>query len=311
MKQRFLLLFLMVAFYGYSQDKEFGVMLGTTYYMGDLTNTAIKLKETKLGGGILFRYYFNPHLDFKVNLLYGNISGADSLKPGSFDNSNNTTGGKWAKYRNLSFTSYILDLSLEMEYNILPFISGSEKHNWTPYLVGGMTVFSFNPRAEYKGIWYDLQPLCTEGEGTNSPHAQPKYKLTQFAIPYGIGIKYSFKKPKTDKKLNLYLWNIGLECSNRKTFTDHLDDVGGYYPDYKILLATLGPVNGPIAVALSDRQGEALARLVKPGDAVPGRTPGTLRGDIRIIKINICFLELLLAKHSDVKLVLFSKKDFM
>lgn len=282
MKQRFLLIFLLGALYGYSQDKEFGIMVGTTNYMGDLTNAPVKMKETKFAGGILFRYYLNPRLNIKANIFYGEIGGADSLKPGDYDLATHSCTTKWAKFRNLSFKSYILDASLELELNILPYVSGNDKANWTPYILGGITLFSFDPKAKYNGKWYDLQPLGTEGQGTNSPHAQAKYKLTQFAIPYGIGVKYSFKKPKDEKKKGLYLWNIGLEVSNRKTFTDHLDDVGGYYPDYDILETSRGAVDGPIAVALSDRQGEALAKYYTDpnGPAVPGRTPGSERGYI-------------------------------
>ena len=278
MKQKFILLFLLITFYSYSQDKEFGLMIGTTHYLGDLTETPIKFRETKFSTGLLFRYYFNPHINLKANLFYGNLQGADSNKPNTYDNVNNSVTTQWAKFRNLSFKSYVLDISVMVEYNILPYVAGNDKHNWTPYISTGISIFNFNPRTKLNGVWYDLQPLGTEGQGTTSPNAEAKYKLTQFAIPYGLGIKYSFKHPKGKSKIDLYLWNVGLEVCQRKTFTDHLDDVGGYYPDYKILMAARG-TDGNLAVALSDRQPEALAPLERPGDAVPYRTPGTVRGN--------------------------------
>lgn len=280
MKQKLIVLFLLIASYTYSQDKEFGLMIGTTHYLGDLTETPIKLRQTKFSTGFLFRYYFNPHIDLKVNLFYGNLQGADSNKPGKYDPVLNEVydPGKWAKFRNLSFKSYILDISVMVEYNILPYVAGNDKNNWTPYISTGISVFNFNPRTKYKGEWYDLQPLGTEGQGTTSEKAEPKYKLTSIAIPYGLGVKYSFKHPKGKSKIDLYTWNIGFEVCERKTFTDHLDDVGGYYPDYDILRAARG-ADGDLAVALSDRQPEALGPLERPGDAVPYRTSNTVRGD--------------------------------
>jgi len=275
----FLLLFLVITLgSSYAQNYEFGIKIGTTHYMGDLTETNIKLRQTKFGAGVLFRYNIWSRVNFKANLSYGSISGADSLKPGYYDPVNNTFYGKWAKYRNLSFKSHIFDASLEVELNLKPNQGGHRKNYWTPYLLGGMAIFNFNPQAKYNGKWYDLQPLCTEGQETASPHAQKKYKLTQLAIPYGIGIKYSFRRPLTSDRINFDLWNIGVELSSRKTFTDHLDDVGGYYPDYDILRASRG-VDGSIAVALSDRQAEALAPLENPVEAVLKRETGSLRGN--------------------------------
>jgi hypothetical protein len=278
MKHLFVLIFVLIICCGQCQNLEFGIKLGTTHYLGDLTETMIKLQQTKFGAGLLFRYYAWSRVNFKANIFYGSIGGADSLKPGYYDPVHNTVKTIWAKYRNLSFRSYILDASLELELNLKPYISGHRKYNWTPYLLGGIAVFNFNPQAKYNGKWYDLQPLGTEGQETSSPNAQKKYKLTQIAIPYGIGIKYSFRQPITAGKINLVLWNIGIELSSRKTFTDHLDDVGGYYPDYEILKAARG-TDGSIAVALSDRQAEALAPLRRSDESEPKREPGTTRGN--------------------------------
>jgi len=279
MKQRFVLIFMLLSFFSYSQIKEFGIMVGSTHYMGDLTETNIKWKETRLSGGLLFRYYFSPHFNLKANLFYGHLSGADSNKPNTYNPVDNSVTTTWAKFRNLSFKTYLLDVSLMVEYNILPYVVGNAKANWSPYVCLGVSVFSFNPKAKLNGTWYDLQPLGTEGQGTSSPNSEPKYKLTQMAIPYGIGVKYSFKKAVAPKKIDLYLWSIGAEVSTRKTFTDHLDDVGGYYPDYKILMASRGNVDGPIAVALSDRQAEALRRYEPDMESTPKRTSGTVRGN--------------------------------
>ncbi|NLJ08302.1 MAG: outer membrane beta-barrel protein [Sphingobacteriales bacterium] len=243
-----------------SQDKEIGLIVGITEYLGDLTWAHVTWKETKPGFGALYRYYFNPRLNFKGGVYMGWISGWDGNKdadpPGQ------------AYLRNISFKSHVLDFTAQVEYNILPFISGNKLRNWAPYVFAGISVYNFSPKAELDGTWYKLQPLGTEGQGL--PGYEPKYSLTQFSIPYGFGIKYSFKRPRNSRQLNLYLWNIGLYVSQNKTFTDHLDDIGGKYPDFTLLD---GGVNG-ITAQLSDREGTWVG-----GNYVPNRAPGSLRGN--------------------------------
>ena len=46
--------------------------------------------------------------------------------------------------------------------------------------------------------------------------------------------------------------SINLEVALRKTFTDHLDDVGGLYPDEDEILR-YDPANGNVVISLSDR----------------------------------------------------------
>ena len=54
--------------------------------------------------------------------------------------------------------------------------------------------------------------MGTEGQGIDG--FGEKYKLTQFAIPMGAGVKIA-----VTERLN-----IGLEAGVRKTFTDYIDD---------------------------------------------------------------------------------------
>jgi hypothetical protein len=220
------------------KDKELGVMLGAMQYTGDLIEVD-GFDPQSFGGGLLFRYYFYPRLNFKANLLYGYVSASDANNPSTFT-------------RNLSFKSHILDVSTQLEINIMPFISGHKRRNWAPYIFGGIAFFNFNPKADYMGTWVELQPLGTEGQGTQ--YGTAKYKLTAFSIPYGIGFKYGFKPPRFyGKRMNLEGWNLGVELSQRKTFTDHIDDVGGFYPQS---LSIFTGVNADLSKTLCDRAPE-------------------------------------------------------
>ena len=123
--------------------------------------------------------------------------------------------------RGLHFRSKIQELSSQIEFNFLPFETGSVLYNWTPYIFSGISIYNFNPQAENSnGQWVDLQPLGTEGQGTTAYPERKKYPRTQIAIPMGAGFKYT---------LNERL-NIMFSFSARKSFTDYLDDVSTTYP---------------------------------------------------------------------------------
>jgi len=217
------------------RKSEVGPFGGVSYYLGDL-NQQKHFFMSKPAFGIVHRYIFDPHFALKNSFLYGNIQGYDSK-------SDNAT----QQNRNLHFKSSILDISAQLEFNFFPFDepkddrvkARDDKFYYSPYIFVGFSLFSFNPKAEYKGTWFELQPLGTEGQGTIAYRDKKKYSLTQLSIPFGGGIKYD-----VSKKINLALeWGI------RYTFTDYLDDVSTTYANP----AAIGAEKGPVARQLSDR----------------------------------------------------------
>jgi hypothetical protein len=193
-----------------AQDKEVGLFLGAAFYQGDLTFKQVTLSETKPGLGILGRYYFNPRFDLKGSLQLGWIEGSDD-NYGSLDDPDDNARSRFK--RHLSFKSHVLELSLQGELNLLPYISNSKKYRFAPYIFAGIGVFHFNPKAQLDGTsdWVALQPLHTE--------EPEEYGLIKPSIPYGVGIKYSLGN----------FWNLGIEVGQRKLFTDYLDDVSNHY----------------------------------------------------------------------------------
>jgi hypothetical protein len=209
-----------------AQHNEIGILLGTSYYLGDL-NPSKQFFLAKPAGGIIYRYILNPRWAIKVDGLYGCVAGDDAKSGVDVE-------------RNLSFKSNIFEISPQFELNFLPYITGSKERDYfTPYIFGGFALFHFNPKAEYNGAWYALQPLSTEGEGIPSLSGQKPYSLTQVSIPFGFGFKYS---------IGDYIC-IGAEWGLRKTFTGYIDDVSGTYPNEDALAAD----KGSIAAILSDR----------------------------------------------------------
>lgn len=203
-----------------AQELEYGGWIGVSNYFGDLNSNA-SFEFMGPAGGLFFRYNLGTRFAFKQGLNYGKVSFEDAVSEFSYQQS-----------RNLSFKSDIAEFSSHVEFNFFKYDREKKQYRFTPYLFMGISVFYFNPKAEYEGEWYALQPLQTEGK---------KYARINVAIPLGGGFKYSFTP----------YWTLGMEGGFRKTFTDYLDDVSDVYPGFI-------PGNGDPSLenALSDRSGE-------------------------------------------------------
>jgi opacity protein-like surface antigen len=222
---------------------EIGIFGGVSYYMGDLNPSKLFLMS-RPAYGLIYRYNISPRFALKINGFYGDLAGSDAVSK------TNVT-------RNLSFKSYITDISVQIELNFLRYITGHDRYKFSPYIFAGVSLFSFNPKAEYDGKWYALQPLGTEGQGTTLPGVAKRYSLTSIGLPFGIGVKYCPVK----------FMCIGLEWGYRKTFTDYIDDVSTVYADPVVLAAE----NGQVAAALADKT------IVPEGESV--NNTGLQRGN--------------------------------
>ena len=210
------------------KTSEIGIFLGGSYYTGDLNPSGHFNRFTRPAAGVLYRVNMNPRISAKAIASAGILEGDDAYSKNESHHN-----------RNLSFKSKILEFAVEGEFNFLPFTTGSKKVSVvTPYVFGGVAVYHFNPLGFYQSRWVALQPLGTEGQGSSFSGEKP-YSLTQFAIPFGVGLKIN-----TAKRVN-----INLEWGLRKTFTDYLDDVSGKYADQALLLSE----KGLVAAALSDK----------------------------------------------------------
>ncbi|MEL6122798.1 MAG: DUF6089 family protein [Bacteroidota bacterium] len=231
---------------------ELGGWFGTSQYFGDL-HPDLTIKDPGLMFGVGGRYNFDERISSKISLNYGKVSGTDA-------NSTNT----FERERNLSFASDIYDLTIQAEFNFLPYFHGSREDFYTPYLFGGFSLFSFSPKAELDGVTYNLRDFGTEGQAIRG-----EYSKFSRAITYGIGMKW-------DISLD---WSMNVELGVHNTQTDYLDDVSGVYPDLDVLRQT----RGDIAVALSDRS-------LSPGIGEPGRQRGNSQDNDTYVFLKVGFL---------------------
>ena len=209
----------------FKPNTEVGLILGTSYYLGDLNTT--HFNQSSATAGLVIRKNIDKRFVYKAEVMYLNIKSDERQSSDTI-----------ALDRGLHFRSPIYELSGQIEFNFLPYQSGNPLYTWTPFVYTGISIFSFNPQAEnINGEWVDLQELGTEGQGTTTEfdgNTRSKYSLIQFAIPIGGGLKIAINEN----------FNIVLEYGARKTFTDYLDDVSTTYA---------GPnINGSWPVEMSD-----------------------------------------------------------
>ena len=207
------------------QRHELGLFGGGSYYIGDI-NPKQQFAMTQPAFGGIYRYNLNPHWAMRFNVFQGTVESSDAII-------------RYNAKRNLSFRSDITEIALGMELNFFPYKTGEKKMRYAPFIFAGLAYFKFNPQAKHLNTWYDLQPLGTEGQGTTAYPDRKPYTLGSFAIPFGIGAKFSLGKSIS----------IALEWGMRKTFTDYLDDISTTYADPIILSAE----NSPLSAILADR----------------------------------------------------------
>jgi hypothetical protein len=157
-----------------------------------------------------------------------------------------TTFGRYE--RNLSFRTKINDFMLAAEIHPLQFkLYDNGTPDFSPYVLLGIGVFSFNPQANLNGVWHDLQPLSTEGQGFNAYPSRKPYSLTQLNIPLGIGVRYDISATL----------NARFELVHRILRTDYLDDVSEIkYINRTLFSSNLLPGQAVLANQLYDRRRE-------------------------------------------------------
>ena len=216
---------------------------GFSNYQGDLQENRFTTSQAKGAVGFGLRYDLSNHFDVRTNFTYATLGASDAYNRQAD-----------LRARNLSFRSHITEANLLLDYNIL----NIDFHKLSPYVFGGIAVFHFNPYAfDSLGNKIYLKPLSTEGQGLAAYPDRKEYHLTQFAIPFGAGLRWKFTENIT----------LSYEIGLRKTFTDYLDDVSTTYADQAILAAA----KGPKAVEMAWRGAE-----LKNGGPYPAE--GTVRG---------------------------------
>ncbi len=228
----------LVSFYGGAQNLHVNLFAGAANYQGDLQDKSFTFSQSHFAGGAGLSYDLSDKFSVRAGFAFTKLSADDKLGRN--------------KLRNLNFTTKLSEVNIGLEY----YLTRLEDHAFTPYAFAGIAMYHFSPYTyDTSGNKFYLHPLSTEGEGFIQ--GVDKYKLTQFAIPFGGGVKLSLTE-------NI---NVGVELGFRKLFTDRLDDVSTTYADETLLLVN----RGSKAVELAYRGNE-----LKNGASYP--LASTIRG---------------------------------
>jgi hypothetical protein len=232
-------------------DISFGI--GTSNYYGDIApfNRPIQSTLQNIRWNASFNYtrHFSPHLSGSLGFTWARIAADDNKFEG-------VPGLDQLYMRNVHFRNDVKELAVTGIYNFIPQSrSFRNREKLSPYVFAGIAIFHHNPEAKVPtdyagseaspGEWVSLQPLSTEGQGSNG-YPDQSYNLINVSIPFGVGIRY---------KLSHY-WDLGFEAGVRYTFSDYLDDVGGYYADPTDLLQI-----SSLSAAMGHRENEKFAAL--------------------------------------------------
>jgi hypothetical protein len=185
--------------------------LGTSTYFGDLCDkTECMIFRPNFGIGYLYR--FDANISFKAELNYYHLYSKDY-----FD------------YRGFKFRSDNIELYGGVKYDFITYDPHHSKRKLlNPYAFLGLGITRFNPKGEYDGHWYALEPLRTEG--VNYCRVTP-------IIPFGFGVKVTCTQEI----------DVIVEGGFRKTFSDYMDDVSKH--EYQ----PIGSFDDPKAAFLSNR----------------------------------------------------------
>ena len=174
---------------------EFGLSAGIMNSLTDLGGKKgigkdfikdLRWKTAKPSYGGYFLANYVDKLSLRIEATFGEVVAFDSI----LKSVAHTTSGRYE--RNLSFKSKISEFQLGLEVHPFGFLNYEDREppKLSPYGIIGVGYYSFNPQTFMNGQWYFLQPLSLEGQGFAEYPDRKIYKLKQFNIQYGLGLKY-------------------------------------------------------------------------------------------------------------------------
>jgi hypothetical protein len=149
----------------------------------------------------------------RIELTKGKIAGKD-------ENSNSA----FVRSRNLNYRTKITEASLVATFHPVAFFSKEYLPLFSPYILGGMSAFSFKPQTLYNDQWLDLRPQRTEGQNSSLYPARKEYSKKALSLIAGLGVKYEYSAK----------FNVRLEGMYRFSNNDYLDDASTSYVDRSI-----------------------------------------------------------------------------
>jgi len=210
----------------FSQDPDrswrLGVFGGIMNYQGDLQPSSFEFDRSHFKLSIWVRKNLTNKLSLRGGIGQGTLAAADKYNR------------DYLQPRNLSFKTKIQEAFVTLDFTLFDLT----QYKISPFVYGDFILFHYNPFSyDEKGNKIYLQPLSTEGQGLADYPDRKVYKLTQPALGFGGGLKFAIND-------NI---RLSIDASQKKTFTDYLDDVSTSYADQGKLLAAKGQTSVDMA----------------------------------------------------------------
>lgn len=176
---------------------EFGVLLGRSYYLGELNpKTHFGNESGSFTYGAAFRYNLNRRYSLKATFLKTNLQIKDANAELAFNQT-----------RQAEFENNLTEFATTIEFNFLPFEMDNKDFFFSPYLFVGPSIYRSKPSI-----------LIQKAE---VPEADENAS-TKIALAFGAGLKLSISR-----KLNL-----SFEWGFRKTSDDNIDGLPNRILDF-------------------------------------------------------------------------------
>ena len=229
--------------------------IGGNYGTGKKFITDINLNQTQPCGSLFVSATWQSTYALRLSATTGHLKGSDAVLE-------NSTGAARNRYlRNLHFRTGIFELAVTAECHLLPILFPNRGLPvLSPYLLGGIGFFHYNPQALLNTRWIDLRPLHTEGQTFKEYPQRNEYSTISWCIPAGGGIKYDVSR----------LVNCRIELVYRFTGTDYLDDVSEQYINPALYAKYLSPAATVMAIALADRSAELAGGIQNKQNSIRG-----------------------------------------
>ncbi|MRI62569.1 hypothetical protein EDM00_00950 [Ornithobacterium rhinotracheale] len=193
----------------YGQRHELGVFLGGTNAISDIGRTDyINPMPKKVNGsfkvpatfGLIYRRNLNPQQSLRFGLTYASFIDSDYLAV-----------EEYRRYRGLSYTNSLLELSTLFEYNFFP-INTEQRSAHSPYIFAGLAGF-MHPKPKYEVYYQNYEDNTENRAGYQTVVKENNGNQLSMSIPFGVGYKVKFN----------WNWILSAEVGFRPTFVDNLD----------------------------------------------------------------------------------------
>ena len=202
---------------------EVGVVTGGAVFTGTISSPGLFNNQMNIANGVHVNY-----------TLFSNISAGLTIASFKLSNSDRTSNNNEQLARGMSFSSSMLSLSPSIHYDFVDNRLIKKDKKIRPSIGLGLDINSFSPTGIYNGVKYNLQPLGTGGQFSDS--TKKPYSLLALGYFLSVKVKYQINPSNS----------VGIHFSYHKSRSEYLDDVGpDEYPNAAKMLAS--GVSDPVA----------------------------------------------------------------